>query len=617
MNRNIERFLAEVEKPARYLGTEWNAVHKERKEGDVLIALAFPDIYEVGMSYLGFKILYHVLNNRADTICERVFAPWIDMEERLRSSNQKLFTLESGRNLDQYDFIGFTLQYEMTYTNILNMLDLGGIPLHAKNRGMKDPFVMGGGPCVFNPEPVADFFDFFVIGEGEEVIHEVVERYIEWKKTGTSRSEFLDILEEVPGIYIPSHYEVTYDASGVIDSVKPTGKGTREKVTKRIIKDLDCAPYPDKPIVPYMDIIHNRIMLEIFRGCTRGCRFCQAGMVYRPVREKGLETLKNQACDQLHSTGYDEIALTSLSTADYSQIRELVQTLIEEYGEQGVGVSLPSLRTDAFSVQIAEQIQKVRKTGLTFAPEAGTQRLRNVINKGVEEADIENAVISALQSGWSAFKFYFMVGLPTETMEDVLGIARIANKIMNITLENEGGKKRPKKITISVASFVPKPWTPFQWEPQDPIEVLQAKQLTIKEQLKDRKINYNYHKATLSFIEAVFARGDRRLGRVLERAWRKGCKFDGWDEHFRFAVWQEAFAEEGLLPEFYANRRRDRNEILPWDHISPGIKKEFLWEEYIKAIEGELTLDCRGNKCTSCGVCPDLKTIKKLAGGKQ
>jgi radical SAM family uncharacterized protein len=617
MNRNIERFLAEVEKPARYLGTEWNAVHKERKEGDVLIALAFPDIYEVGMSYLGFKILYHVLNNRADTICERVFAPWIDMEERLRSSNQKLFTLESGRNLDQYDFIGFTLQYEMTYTNILNMLDLGGVPLHAKNRGMKDPFVMGGGPCVFNPEPVADFFDFFVIGEGEEVIHEVVERYIEWKKTGTSRSEFLDILEEVPGIYIPSHYEVTYDASGVIDSVKPTGKGTREKVTKRIIKDLDCAPYPDKPIVPYMDIIHNRIMLEIFRGCTRGCRFCQAGMVYRPVREKGLETLKNQACDQLHSTGYDEIALTSLSTADYSQIRELVQTLIEEYGEQGVGVSLPSLRTDAFSVQIAEQIQKVRKTGLTFAPEAGTQRLRNVINKGVEEADIENAVISALQSGWSAFKFYFMVGLPTETMEDVLGIARIANKIMNITLENEGGKKRPKKITISVASFVPKPWTPFQWEPQDPIEVLQAKQLTIKEQLKDRKINYNYHKATLSFIEAVFARGDRRLGRVLERAWRKGCKFDGWDEHFRFAVWQEAFAEEGLLPEFYANRRRDRNEILPWDHISPGIKKEFLWEEYIKAIEGELTLDCRGNKCTSCGVCPDLKTIKKLAGGKQ
>jgi radical SAM family uncharacterized protein len=617
MNRNIERFLAEVEKPARYLGTEWNAVHKERKEGDVLIALAFPDIYEVGMSYLGFKILYHVLNNRADTICERVFAPWIDMEERLRSSNQKLFTLESGRNLDQYDFIGFTLQYEMTYTNILNMLDLGGVPLHAKNRGMKDPFVMGGGPCVFNPEPVADFFDFFVIGEGEEVIHEVVERYIEWKKTGTSRSEFLDILEEVPGIYIPSHYEVTYDAAGVIDSVKPTGKGTREKVTKRIIKDLDCAPYPDKPIVPYMDIIHNRIMLEIFRGCTRGCRFCQAGMVYRPVREKELETLKNQACDQLHSTGYDEIALTSLSTADYSQIRELVQTLIEEYGEQGVGVSLPSLRTDAFSVQIAEQIQKVRKTGLTFAPEAGTQRLRNVINKGVEEADIENAVISALQSGWSAFKFYFMVGLPTETMEDVLGIARIANKIMNITLENERGKKRPKKITISVASFVPKPWTPFQWEPQDPIEVLQAKQLTIKEQLKDRKINYNYHKATLSFIEAVFARGDRRLGRVLERAWRKGCKFDGWDEHFRFAVWQEAFAEEGLLPEFYANRRRDRNEILPWDHISPGIKKEFLWEEYIKAIEGELTLDCRGNKCTSCGVCPDLKTIKKLAGGKQ
>lgn len=615
-----QQILPRVTKPIRYQGREFNAVKKDWDKVKVKMAFAFPDLYEVGMSHLGLQILYGLVNDQDDFLLERTFAPWTDMEELMRRYEIPLFSLESYRPLKDFDILGFTLQYEMSFTNILNMLDLAGIPLYASERDDSYPLVVGGGPVAFNPEPVAPFFDFFVIGDGEEVLLEILQLAKEFKENRGGRipkGDFLLKACRIPGIYVPQFYRVEYGPQGLIKEIAPTRTEVPARITKRVVKDLNQAYFPTKPIVPFADTVHDRVMLEVLRGCTRSCRFCQAGVIYRPVRERDPETLLRQARELVAHTGHEEISLTSLSTADYSCVKPLITALIQEFQEKEVGVSLPSLRVDAFSVDLAKEIQKVRKTGLTFAPEAGTQRLRDVINKGVTEEDLMEAVSGAFEAGWSTIKLYFMIGLPTETKEDIAGIADLAYKVLNRGREilKAQKSKRNLKVTVSVSSFVPKAHTPFQWVPQDPLEVLKEKQMYLKSLLKDRQITYHYHERELSFLEAVFARGDRRLAQVLHRAWSKGCKFDSWSEHFNFQKWLEAFQECGVDPGFYAYRTFDFAEILPWEHIHTGVSKRYLQKEYQKAMVAALTEDCRQGSCPGCGVCKNLGVSPVLLRG--
>ncbi|MBU4534038.1 MAG: TIGR03960 family B12-binding radical SAM protein [Eubacteriales bacterium] len=601
MNR-LEHILPRVEKPGRYTGGEYNSVEKKWEEAEVKVAFAFPDVYEVGMSHLGLQILYHVVNRRSDALLERVFAPWTDMEEQMRTHGIPLFALESHRPIRDFDVLAFTLQYELSFSTVLNMLDLSGISLWAKERTHNDPIVIAGGPCAYNPEPVAPFLDAVFLGEGEEGLNQILEVII--RTRGQSREEILVALAQVPGVYVPQFYDVHYRSDGVVSEVVPNRPGVPDRIVKQIIADLNGAPFPTRPIVPYLGVVHDRAMLEVFRGCTRGCRFCQAGAVYRPVRERNLPTLLDQARELLRNTGYDELSLTSLSTSDYSRIGPLVENLVSHYAEQKVNVALPSLRVDAFSVELASTVQKVRRSSLTFAPEAGSQRLRDVINKGVTEENLLEAVGAAFTAGWQRLKLYFMLGLPSETLDDVEGIAGLADKVLAAGREARVPRGR-LKVTVSASSFVPKPHTPFQWEPQAPLGELRERQSYLMRRLKGaRGSSFSWHEPEASFLEAVFARGDRRLADVLARAHALGCRLDGWRECFRYDLWRQAFAETGINPEDYAYRRYAYTDTLPWDHLDPGIGKQYLVLEHRRAMTGETTDDCRHGSCTGCGLCP-------------
>lgn len=598
----LEETLLKVEKPARYIGNEQNSIVKDLDSLDVRFGFAFPDVYEVGMSHLGLHILYNLINMEEGIYCERVFAPWIDMEEKMKEEKIPLYTLETKTPIKDLDIIGFTLQYEMSYTNILNMLSLGNIPVLAKERSEDDPFVIAGGPCAYNPEPLTEIIDFFVIGEGEELTLEILKKYREWKKTGSKKVDFLKEIVKLEGIYVPSFYEVTYNDDNTIKAISPKDSSYPKHVKKVIIEDLDKTYFPDKIIVPFIETVHDRVILEIFRGCTRGCRFCQAGMIYRPVRERSTDNLVELAKKLVKATGHGEISLSSLSTSDYSNLEELVRRLINEFKEKKIGLSLPSLRLDSFSFEILEEIQKVRKSGLTFAPEAGSQRLRDVINKGIEEEDLMRSVENAFSHGWSGVKLYFMIGLPTEKNEDVLGIKELAYKVKDIFFNLPREKQKGNlEVTVSTSCFVPKPFTPFQWFPQNDVEEFYEKVRLLKGEIRDRKIKYNYHDPKLSFLEAVIARGDRRVSQVLVEAWKKGCRFDGWAELFDYDKWMEAFKEVDIDPYFYATRTRKYDEILPWDILDVGVTKDFLIRENEKALKGELTHDCREG-CTGCGI---------------
>ena len=601
-----QEMLQAVEKPARYTGGEWNAQPKDSAAVLCRIALAMADVYEVGMSNLGLKILYEILNRRDDIAAERVYAPWLDMEEEMRRRGIPLFSLETFREISSFDILGFSLQYELLITNTLNMLDLAGLPLHAAERTDEQPFVIGGGPCVYNTEPIADFFDFFVLGDGEEIVVEVCDALIAWKKEGRpdGRRGFLRRAARIPGVYVPSFYAPEYDAQGMFTGLRILDEAASPQIYRRVVKDLDAAPFLEKPVVPYLGIVHDRLMLELFRGCTRGCRFCQAGMAYRPVRERRPETLESLARTLFDSTGYNEMSLTSLSSADYSCLSPLVDGLLAGTQGERVSFSLPSLRIDSFSVDIAERLQQVRKSGLTFAPEAGTQRLRDVINKNVTEDDLLHSVRTAFEQGWKAVKLYFMMGLPTETDEDIVGIAELAQKVVDCYKEVKG--KRGVKVTVSVSCFVPKAYTPFQWFAQVPQEEFERRQRLLKESIRDRAISFHYHDARASVLEGALSRGDRRLSAVIETAWRNGAKFDGWTDQFKDEVWKDAFCRCGIAPEFYSRRTRDLEEVLPWAHTSPGVSADFLRREWQRAEEAALTHDCRRETCTGCGVCPEL-----------
>ena len=601
-----QEMLQAVEKPARYTGGEWNAQPKASAAVLCRIALAMADVYEVGMSNLGLKILYEILNRRDDIAAERVYAPWLDMEEEMRRRGIPLFSLETFREVSSFDILGFSLQYELLITNTLNMLDLAGLPLHAAERTDEQPFVIGGGPCVYNTEPIADFFDFFVLGDGEEIVVEVCDALIAWKKEGRpdGRRGFLRRAARIPGVYVPSFYAPEYDAQGMFTGLRILDEAASPQIYRRVVKDLDAAPFLEKPVVPYLGIVHDRLMLELFRGCTRGCRFCQAGMAYRPVRERRPETLESLARTLFDSTGYNEMSLTSLSSADYSCLSPLVDGLLAGTQGERVSFSLPSLRIDSFSVDIAERLQQVRKSGLTFAPEAGTQRLRDVINKNVTEDDLLHSVRTAFEQGWKAVKLYFMMGLPTETDEDIVGIAELAQKVVDCYKEVKG--KRGVKVTVSVSCFVPKAYTPFQWFAQVPQEEFERRQRLLKESIRDRAISFHYHDARASVLEGALSRGDRRLSAVIETAWRNGAKFDGWTDQFKDEVWKDAFCRCGVAPEFYSRRTRDLEEALPWAHTSPGVSQDFLRREWQRAQEAALTHDCRRETCTGCGVCPEL-----------
>jgi len=602
MKLEINDILFKVEKPARYLGNELNSVHKEIHEKTIRYAFSFPDIYEIGMSHLGMQILYHLLNKEENVYCERVFAPAVDMEEEMRKNNIPLFALESRHPVKSFDFLGFTLQYELSYTNILNMLQLAGIPVLSEGRSEEDPIIMVGGPCSYNPEPIADFVDMVILGEAEEVILEVINLYKEMKAADFTKKDFFERAASINGVYIPSLYQVSYKEDGTIEEIKPISDKAPRSVTKRIIHDLNEVFYPEEIIVPYLQVVHDRVMLEIFRGCTRGCRFCQAGMIYRPIREKSVDRLAELTNKLLASTGYEEISLASLSTSDYSRLQEIVRHLIDEYEKDRVGVSLPSLRLDNFTFELIEEIQKVRKTGLTFAPEAGSQRLRDVINKGLTEADLINAVEKAFGLGWSTVKLYFMISLPTETFEDLDGIQDLANKVVDEYYKADKEKRgKGLTVTVSASTFVPKPFTPFQWEPQNTLEAIYEKQKYLVSKLKRKGITFNYHDAKTSYLEAVFARGDRRLSKALVQALEEGCKFDGWQEHFNFERWMAIFEATGINPDFYTSRQRSYEEVLPWDHIDVGVNKQFLIRENEKAKNAELTQDCRTN-CSGCGI---------------
>lgn len=594
--------MDKVAKPVRYMGNEYNMVIKDPSMVNIRFVFAFPDVYEVGMSHLGIKILYHLLNERQDTYCERVFAPWIDMEEQMRKNDVSLFSLETKENIRSFDILGFTLQYEMSYTNILNMLDLSKIPIQSCDRTNDDPFIIAGGPCAFNPEPLAQFIDFFVIGESEEILPRILDIYKLWKVKEEPRENFLLQVSNIPGIYVPSYFDVSYFDDGRLSSLLSKKDNLPAKVDKQVVENLNQSYFPETLIVPYMDIVHDRIILEIFRGCTRGCRFCQAGMIYRPVRERSVERLLDLAEKIIAKTGYEEMSLSSLSTGDYGCLDELVTELMKRFEKKKVSLSLPSLRIDSFAKEYIEEVQKVRKTGLTFAPEAGTQRLRDVINKKVTEENLISSVHDAFSLGWTSVKLYFMIGLPTESEEDLKGIASMTKHVVD-AYHNIPKEVRQKglRVTVSTSSFVPKPFTPFQWESQISIEEMRTRQRYLQNILHIKGVEYNWHEPELSYMEAIFSRGDRRLGNVLYSAWKLGCKFDGWSDQFKYDMWIKAFQENKIDPGFYANRKREQDELLPWDHINPGVTREFLWNEYEASLAGQTTIDCR-NECINCGV---------------
>ncbi len=598
-NEKFEQLLLSVQKPGRYSGGELGSIIKNKEDIDVRFAFCFPDTYEIGMSHLGMKILYSQFNARNDIWCERVFAPWIDFEEVMRANNLPLFALESRDPISEFDIIGFTLQYEMSYTNVLNMLDLGGIPVRSKDRTSLTPLVVAGGPCCCNPEPLADFVDLFFLGEGEEVDLQIIDLYKKHKEAGDKQA-FLKEASQIEGVYVPSLYDVEYNQDRSISKISPK-ENAPEKIKKRIIKDLNNCHYPERFITPYIDIVHDRVVQEIFRGCIRGCRFCQAGYIYRPVREKSVETINKQAKCLCETTGYDEISLSSLSTSDYTNIEPLLSSMLDWCNKDNISVALPSLRIDNFSEDLLEKISAIRKSGLTFAPEAGTQRLRDVINKNITEQEIINTCEMAFRGGYTAVKLYFMLGLPTETDEDLLGIIKLGQKIVDKFYSMpDKPKGKSVNVSISVSSFVPKPFTPFQYEPQDTLEEIKRKQLLLKDNVSSRKISLTYHDSSTSFLEGVLARGDRRLCNVIENAWKSGCKFDSWSECFLVDNWLEAFKNEGLDPSFYANRKREYNEVLPWSHLDYSVSEEFLINENKLAHKETTTPNCR-EKCSACG----------------
>jgi len=608
--KEIEKLLLKVQKPGRYVGGEPGSVVKNKEEVNVRFAFCFPDTYEIGMSHIGIKILYAIFNNQPDIWCERVFAPWEDMEGLMRENNIPLYGLESGEPIVDFDFVGFTLQYELSYTNMLNMLDLAGIPMLSKERGedYSYPIVVCGGPCAVNPEPLADFVDIFFIGEGEEVDLEVMELYKKCRSENIGKKEFLRLASQIQGVYVPALYSVEYNADGTVAKVT-ANDGAPENVVKRIVKDINKAYYPESFIVPMVEIVHDRAVAEIFRGCIRGCRFCQAGFIYRPVREKSVDVIDKQCHLLCQNTGYDELSLSSLSTSDYSDLDGLLDRLLTWTDPARVSISLPSQRVDSFSTELMEKIKTVRKSGLTFAPEAGTQRLRDAINKNVTEEELLKTCNTAFSGGWTSIKLYFMIGLPTETMEDVAGIAQLSQKVVNAYYSNPNKQKgKSVKITSSASCFVPKPFTPFQWEAQDTVEMLKEKQQHLCDSVTTKKVVVNWHDAETSFMEGVFARGDRRTGKVIYEAWKNGCKFDGWTGWFKYDQWMKAFETCGVDPLFYTSRKRSTDEVLPWDHIDVGISKEFLKRELEKAYASETTVHCR-EKCSGCGA-------NKLNGGK-
>lgn len=600
-----DEILMRIEKPARYTGNEINMVKKDPASVDIRFCMCFPDVYEIGMSHLGIQILYDMFNCWDDTYCERVYSPWPDLDRIMREREIPLFALESQQPVRQFDFLGITLQYEMCYTNILQILDLSGIPLYTKDRTGEDPFVICGGPCTYNPEPIADFFDLVYIGEGETSYRELLDRYKEWKRSGEPRQKFLEAAASIEGIYVPSLYEVAYREDGTIREMLPLCETAPRKVKKQVVTDMENTYYPEKPLVPYIRATQDRVVLEIQRGCIRGCRFCQAGMIYRPIRPRNVEELKRLAVKLLENTGYEEITLSSLSSSDYNELAELVYFLIEECRERKVNVSLPSLRIDAFSLDVMEKVQDVRKSSLTFAPEAGSQRMRNVINKGLTEEVILDGARQAFQGGWNRVKLYFMLGLPGEREDDIEEIAVLADKIAAVYFERpkEERQGRPE-ISASSSFFVPKPFTPFQWAPMDTAEQFEKKRRflrdKVKEQLNRRSIRYQCHDAVTSELEGLFARGDRKLAGVIEEAYRRGCLFDAWTDWFQKDVWEQVLTEKNVSREFYNYRERGKDEVFPWDFIDIGVTKEFLYREYERAAQEVVTPNCR-EKCSGCG----------------
>ena len=600
-----DEILLTVVKPARYIGNEVNSVMKDKKDVAIRFAMCFPDVYEIGMSHLGIQILYDMFNQRDDIWCERVYSPWTDLDKIMREKQIPLFALESQEPVKDFDFLGITIQYEMCYTNILQVLELSQIPLMAEERTKEHPFVIGGGPCTYNPEPLADFFDLFYMGEGETVYFRLMDLYKEWKESGASREEFLRRASHIPGIYVPSLYDVIYKEDGTILEMKPKYEDVPAKVEKQIFMEMTDAPYPEKPVVPFIKATQDRVVLEIMRGCIRGCRFCQAGQLYRPTRQKDVKVLKEYAYKMLKNTGHEEISLSSLSSSDYQQLEELVTFLIDEFKGKGINISLPSLRIDAFSLDVMSKVQDIRKSSLTFAPEAGSQRMRNVINKGLTEDDILRGAGLAFEGGWNKVKLYFMLGLPTETEEDMKGIAHLAEKIAKRYYEIPKDQRNGKcQITISTSFFVPKPFTPFQWAPMNTMDEFLGKarivNAEVKEQLNRKSLKYNWHQADVTILEGILARGDRKVAKAILSAYRKGCIYDAWGEQFHYDRWLNAFEETGIDLDFYTTRKRDLDEVFPWDFIDIGVTKKFLQNEWKRATEETVTPNCR-MQCSGCG----------------